>query len=131
MARAPACEAPGCVHGRQLLCDFSSGGLAAFLIRDGFHTEQKAFTMPARGAVLTWNVLGRRLLHEEFRSGRLDAAPSKAEVLGELCERLNFDPDAAAQLHKQLYSEKLSDVAKDKKITGVFWPLASVITHEP
>lgn len=60
----------------------------------------------------------RRLLREDFRSGRLDAAPSKAEVLGELCDRLNFDQDAAAQLHKQLYREKLASVVEDKKITG-------------
>ena len=60
----------------------------------------------------------RRLLREEFTSGRLDAAPSKAEVLGQLCDRLNFDDEAASQLHKQLYREKLTSVAEKKKISG-------------
>ncbi|CAL8468289.1 g7829 [Coccomyxa elongata] len=59
----------------------------------------------------------KRLLREEFASGRLDAAPSKAEVLGQLCDRLNFDDEAAAQLHKQLYSEKLTSLVEKKKIT--------------
>lgn len=48
----------------------------------------------------------------------MDAAPSKAEVLGQLCDRLNFDDEAAAQLHKQLYREKLSSLVEKKKITG-------------
>lgn len=62
----------------------------------------------------------RRLLREEFTSGRLDAAPSKAEVLGQLCDRLNFDDEAAAQLHKQLYREKLTSIVEKKNITGDF-----------
>ena len=60
----------------------------------------------------------RRLLREAFQSGRLDSAPSKAEVLGELCEQLAFDPDAAAQLHRQLYREKLTALAEKKQLTG-------------
>ena len=60
----------------------------------------------------------RRLLREQFRNGRLDAATSKAEVLEELCDKLNFDADAAAALHKQLYREKLLSVVADKKISG-------------
>ena len=60
----------------------------------------------------------RRLLREQFRNGRLDAATSKAEVLEELCDELNFDADAAAALHKQLYREKLLSVVADKKISG-------------
>ena len=60
----------------------------------------------------------RRLLREQFKNGRLDAATSKAEVLEELCDKLNFDPDAAAALHKQLYREKLLSVVADKKISG-------------
>ena len=47
----------------------------------------------------------RRLLREEVTSGRLDAAPSKAEVLGDLCERVRFDPDVAKQLHESLYKQ--------------------------
>jgi hypothetical protein len=61
----------------------------------------------------------RRLLREEFTSGRLDAAPSKAAVLGELCERLGFDAAAAAALHRQLYRERLEALlAEDKRIGG-------------
>ncbi|KAK9839292.1 hypothetical protein WJX81_005958 [Elliptochloris bilobata] len=59
----------------------------------------------------------RRLLREEFTSGRLDAAASKAAVLGELCERLGFDAEAAAALHRQLYRERLEALlAADKRI---------------
>ena len=47
-----------------------------------------------------------------FTSGKLDEAPSKAEVLGELCDRLNFEDEAAAQLHKQLYREKLTSLVE-------------------
>ena len=60
----------------------------------------------------------RRLLREQFRNGRLDAATSKAQVLEELCDKLNFDADAAAALHKQLYREKLMSVVADKRISG-------------
>ena len=61
----------------------------------------------------------RRLLREEFTSGRLDAAPSKAAVLGELCERLGYDAEAAAALHRQLYRERLEGmVAAAKRIDG-------------
>lgn len=69
-------------------------------------------------ASICFYLVCRRLLREEFKSGRLDAAPSKAEVLGELCDRLNFDGEAAAQLHKQLYREKLTSVLEDKSISG-------------
>ncbi len=60
----------------------------------------------------------RRLLREQFKNGRLDAATSKAEILEELCDKLNFDPDSAAALHKQLYRERLTSVVADKKISG-------------
>ena len=58
------------------------------------------------------------MLREQFNNGRLDAAASKAEILEELCDKLNFDPDAAAALHKQLYRERLTSVVADKKISG-------------
>ena len=72
------------------------------------------------GAVTVREILlsRRRLLREQFKNGRLDAATSKAEVLEELCDKLNFDADAAASLHKQLYREKLTTVVADKKISG-------------
>ena len=60
----------------------------------------------------------RRMLREQFNNGQLDAAASKAEILEELCDKLNFDPDAAASLHKQLYRERLTSVVADKKISG-------------
>jgi hypothetical protein len=71
-----------------------------------------------RSEMFRKNLQCRRLLREQFRNGRLDAATSKAEVLEELCDKLNFDPDAAAALHKQLYREKLLSVVADKKISG-------------
>jgi hypothetical protein len=58
------------------------------------------------------------MLKELFTNGKLEAAPSKAEVLGDLCDRLNFDGEAAAQLHKQLYREKLTSLVEKKKLTG-------------
>lgn len=60
----------------------------------------------------------RALLREEVSSGRLDKAPSKADVLAELCNRLNFDPDAASALHKQLYRQKLDSLLEKKSLTG-------------
>ncbi|KAK9915263.1 hypothetical protein WJX75_006851 [Coccomyxa subellipsoidea] len=59
----------------------------------------------------------KRMLKELFTNGKLEAAPSKAEVLGDLCDRLNFDGEAAAQLHKQLYREKLTSLVEKKKLT--------------
>ncbi len=61
----------------------------------------------------------RRLLREEVTSGRLDAAPSKAAVLQQLCERLKFNPEAASALHKSLYRQKMDSIREEnKKITG-------------
>ena len=62
--------------------------------------------------------LFRALLREEVSSGRLDKAASKADVLAELCNRLNFDPDAASALHKQLYRQKLDSLLEKKSLTG-------------
>jgi hypothetical protein len=53
-------------------------------------------------------------------SGRLDAAPSKAAVLQQLCERLKFNPEAASALHKSLYRQKIDQILEEKKkIAGV------------
>ena len=60
----------------------------------------------------------RNLLRQEVSSGRLDAAESKAEVLGSLCEKLNFDPDTAAALHRQLYRQKIDSLLEKKSLTG-------------
>lgn len=59
----------------------------------------------------------RRLLRDEFTSGRLDEAPSKAEVLATLCERVRFDDEAAKELHRALYRQKLSSLLEKKKLT--------------
>ena len=73
---------------------------------------------PGWHAVYPVKLFCRRMLREQFNNGQLDAAASKAEILEELCDKLNFDPDAAASLHKQLYRERLTSVVADKKISG-------------
>ena len=60
----------------------------------------------------------RRLLREEFKSGRLQAAPSKAAALEQLCERLKFEPDAATAINKALFTERMETFLEDAKITG-------------
>lgn len=59
----------------------------------------------------------RKLLRDEVTSGRLDAAASKAEVLGDLVDRVRWDSDAALELHKLLYRQKLSSVLEKKSLT--------------
>lgn len=61
----------------------------------------------------------RRLLRDEFRSGRLEAAPSKAAALEELCDRLKFEPDAASAIHKALFTERIESFLEDNQLTGV------------
>ena len=51
-------------------------------------------------------------------SGKLDQAASKADVLAEMCNSLNFDPDAASALHKQLYRQKIDSLLEKKHLTG-------------
>lgn len=60
----------------------------------------------------------RNLLRGEFTSGRLEAAPSKAAVLAELCERVRFDDEAAKALHASIYRQKLTNLLEKKKLTG-------------
>ena len=59
----------------------------------------------------------RKLLREEVTSGRLDDAPSKAEVLGELVDKVRWDGDAAMELHRNLYRQKLSSLLEKKTLT--------------
>ena len=63
-------------------------------------------------------------------SGRLDAAPSKAAVLQQLCERLKFNPEAASALHKSLYRQKIDQILEQKKkiagMTACNWICAIV-----
>lgn len=58
--------------------------------------------------------LYRRLLRDEVTSGRLDAAASPAGVLQVLCERVRFSAEAAMEMHRQLYKQKLSSLAEKK-----------------
>ena len=60
----------------------------------------------------------RRLLRDEFRSGRLEKAGSKAAVLSDLCDRLGYDQDAATEVHKGIYTERIETFLKDNKISG-------------
>ncbi|PSC73353.1 chloroplastic isoform X2 [Micractinium conductrix] len=59
----------------------------------------------------------KRLLRDEVTSGRLAAAESKAEVLGDLVERVRFDADAAKAFHESLYRQKLASLLDKKKLT--------------
>ncbi|GFR49409.1 hypothetical protein Agub_g11462 [Astrephomene gubernaculifera] len=60
----------------------------------------------------------RRLLKEEVTSGRLDAAASPATVLQALCDRLHFRPEAALELHKQLYKAKMGALLEARRGAG-------------
>lgn len=42
----------------------------------------------------------RRRLARAFSGGDLDAAPSKAAYLQNLCEELHFDPNNASKIHE-------------------------------
>lgn len=49
---------------------------------------------------------------------RLDSAESPAEVLGSLCERLRFSPEAALDLHRSLYKVRMHICAKATAARG-------------
>eukprot|EP00889_Picochlorum_renovo_P000843 jgi/Picre1/27873/NNA_000836.t1 len=57
------------------------------------------------------------LLREAVTSGALDAAASKAEMLGELVEKVQWDGEAALALHESLYRQKLSSFLEKSHIT--------------
>ena len=59
----------------------------------------------------------KNLLRETVTSGALDAAASKAEMLGELVEKVQWDSEAALALHETLYRQKLSSFLDKKSIT--------------
>ncbi|XP_020276167.1 protein TIC110, chloroplastic isoform X1 [Asparagus officinalis] len=55
----------------------------------------------------------RRRLSQAFSGGDLEAAPSKAAFLQNLCEELHFDPEKASEIHEEIYRQKLQQyVAK-------------------
>jgi hypothetical protein len=59
----------------------------------------------------------KNLLREAVTSGVLDAAASKAEMLGELVEKVQWDSEAALSLHESLYRQKLSSFLEKSSIT--------------
>ena len=79
-------------------------------------TLAAALALPASDAARAREAAASRAykgaLRAEVSSGRLDAAPSKAAVLGALCERLGFDPAAAADMHKAIYRQKVEALLK-------------------
>lgn len=58
------------------------------------------------------------MLREEFRSGRLKAAPKKAEVLQNLCDRLGYDSEAALDVHKSIFTERIETFLVKQHLTG-------------
>ncbi|KAJ6791978.1 protein TIC110, chloroplastic isoform X2 [Iris pallida] len=55
----------------------------------------------------------RKQLSHAFSGGDLEAAPSKAAFLENLCEELQFDPEKASEIHEEIYRQKLQlSVAK-------------------
>mmetsp|Transcript_30974 Transcript_30974/g.68639 ORF Transcript_30974/g.68639 Transcript_30974/m.68639 type:complete len:1037 (+) Transcript_30974:146-3256(+) len=54
--------------------------------------------------------LYKKLLREEVTSRRIDEAESPASVLQQLCDRVKFSPEAALDLHRQLYKQKLAQL---------------------
>ena len=59
----------------------------------------------------------KNLLKEAVVSGALDSATSKAEMLGELVDKVQWDSEAALALHESLYRQKLSSFLEKKSIT--------------
>lgn len=59
----------------------------------------------------------KRLLAEAVSGGALERAPSKAEFLEDLCDRLQFDPELAAKVHEAIYRQKLEQCVKDKTLS--------------
>lgn len=59
----------------------------------------------------------KRLLAEAVSGGALEAAPSKAAFLEELCDRLQFDPELAARVHEDIYRQKLEQCLKDNMLS--------------
>jgi len=55
----------------------------------------------------------RRMLAKAVQNGDLDAAPSKAVFLQNLCETLQFDPAKASAVHTEIYRSKLEQCVAD------------------
>lgn len=59
----------------------------------------------------------RKRLAVGVTSGELDAASSKAEYLQVLCDKLAFDPEKAAQIHEEIYRQKLQQCLQDNELS--------------
>ncbi|CAL9130454.1 protein TIC110, chloroplastic-like [Musa acuminata AAA Group] len=59
----------------------------------------------------------RRRLSRAFSGGDLDAAPSKAAFLQNLCEELHFDPNIASKIHEEIYRQKLRQFVEDGELS--------------
>jgi hypothetical protein len=53
----------------------------------------------------------RKLLSDKVKSGELEAAPSKADFLQDLCDKLQFDPVVASRVHEDIYRQKIENVS--------------------
>eukprot|EP00271_Cylindrocystis_brebissonii_P002637 TRINITY_DN13403_c0_g1_i1.p1 TRINITY_DN13403_c0_g1~~TRINITY_DN13403_c0_g1_i1.p1 ORF type:complete len:1135 (-),score=312.95 TRINITY_DN13403_c0_g1_i1:1036-4398(-) len=58
-----------------------------------------------------------RRLSQAVQSGALDAAPSKALFLEDLCDRLRFDPEKAFAIHEDIYRKKLEQCLADNSLS--------------
>ncbi|XP_073112675.1 protein TIC110, chloroplastic [Elaeis guineensis] len=59
----------------------------------------------------------RRRLSQAFSGGDLEAAPSKAAFLQNLCEELHFDPQKASGIHEEIYRQKLQLSVTDGELS--------------
>lgn len=59
----------------------------------------------------------RNQLRQAVTSKELDAAPSKAAWLQALCQKLRFPPETAAQVHEDIFRQRLSTSLEDEKLT--------------
>eukprot|EP00798_Chlamydomonas_sp_ICE-L_P030469 gene30469-35480_t len=79
---------------------------------------QAIMCIPARDASYLQDEVSaglyKELLRAEVLSKRIDEAP--ATVLQALCQKVRFSPEAAMELHKELYKNKLKNVLEAKQV---------------
>ncbi|KAJ7564728.1 hypothetical protein O6H91_02G030900 [Diphasiastrum complanatum] len=59
----------------------------------------------------------RRRLSQAVTGGELEAAPSKAVFLQNLCDSLHFDPENASKVHEEIYRQKLEQCVADGSLS--------------
>lgn len=59
----------------------------------------------------------RRRLSQVVGGGDLEAAPSKAVFLQNLCDELRFDPQKASEVHEDIYRQKLQQCVADGNLS--------------